>query len=105
MIFGNWKVGDQYLSWNGPGLNRFYISKRELLRTTNDPVTEASWYEWVLLVTNEDWLTQDDIFDFNYAFVYASALFGLPFDYTIFDETLAEQYERLDLEEDEDEWM
>ena len=72
---------------------------------TEDPVSGSLWYDWVLLVTNEDWLTQDDIFDFNYAFVFAAAQFGLPFDYAVFDDTLAEQYERLDLEEDEDEWM
>jgi hypothetical protein len=55
-----------------------------------------------MLATDEDWLAQDDLYDLNYAFVYAIARFNLDFDYEIFDATLETQFEQFDLEDEED---
>ena len=100
MVFGNWKLSDETISWNGRGLYRFVIPGYELNKIRE--VKEVKHYDWILLATAEDWLTQNDLYDFNYAFVYAIAKFNLEFDYDIFDNTLAEQYELFEMEDDED---
>lgn len=100
MVFGSWKIDNDTISWNGRGLHRFVIPGNELnkIRIAN----EDKLYDWILLATAEDWLTQNDLYDLNYAFVYAIAKFNLEFDYDIFDNTLAEQYELFEMEDDED---
>jgi len=103
MRFGNWEVSATSIEWQGGGLNRFSILKDEADRIRKHP-DGRMFYEWVLLATDEDWITQNDLYDFNYAFVYAAAVFGLPFDYEIFDTTLTEQFEILDIEDEEDNW-
>jgi hypothetical protein len=52
------------------------------------------------LATGEDWLTDDDLYDLNFAFAFAAGRSGQPFDYHVFDRTLEYQYNLLD-EEDE----
>jgi len=100
MVFGSWKIDNDTISWNGRGLHRFVIPGNELnkIRIAN----EDKLYDWILLATTEDWLTQNDLYDLNYAFVYAIAKFNLEFDYDIFDNTLAEQYELFEMEDNED---
>ena len=102
MEIGNWKIKDESITWIGPGLQRFVIPMKELTKTVTAWDGTTKYYEWILLATDEDWLTQDDLYDLNYAFVFAAAKYAFPFHYSIFDETLAEQYERLDGEDDED---
>ena len=94
MKFGNWIVTKEGVEWRGVGYGRFVVAGPELLDKENDK------YKWILRATNEDWLTEDDLYDFNFAFVYAAANFG-NFDYDIFDRTLDEQYDLLDEEEHE----
>src|SRR5829696_2211336 len=100
MLFGNWKVTDDSISWNGNQFQRFVIPANKLNDTRN--TGEEVFYEWILLATDEDWLTQNDLYDLNYAFVYAIAKLGLDFNYDIFDNTLAEQYEQFEEEDAED---
>ncbi len=54
------------------------------------------------MATNEGWLTQNDLYDLSFAFVYAVAQFKLDFNYEIFDATLADQFEQFDEEDEED---
>lgn len=103
MRFGNWNVTEEELSWAGGGYKRFVIGRDDLLVTTQNNLHTVTYYKWILAATDEDWLTEDDLYDLNYAFVYAAAKFNLGFDYTIFDATLAEQYEQFD-EEENDPW-
>jgi hypothetical protein len=104
MTFGNWIITNDSIKWNGDKFNRFVIPANELnaIKRLEDR-KDIAFYEWVLLATDEDWLTQNDLYDLNYAFVYAAAKFNLEFDYEIFDATLAEQYEQFEQEEDDDE--
>ncbi|MBD0368406.1 MAG: hypothetical protein ICV53_20170, partial [Flavisolibacter sp.] len=44
----------------------------------------------------------NDLYDLNFAFVYAIAKFGLEFNYEVFDATLAEQYNQFEEEDNED---
>jgi hypothetical protein len=102
MIFGNWKVSNGSIEWNAPGLNRFVIPKDGLVEITEPEEDSPRLYEWIMRATAEDWLTQDDLYDLNYAFVYAVARFGFDFDYEIFDATLEEQFDQFDMEDDDD---
>lgn len=99
MDFGNWKVTGKSIAWNSNDFNHFEIPINDLTRLRQNP--NGALYDWVLLVTDESWLSQDDLYDFNYAFVFAAARYNLSFDYAVFDATLAEQYELLDDEEDD----
>ena len=100
MVFGNWIITEDSIHWNDNGFSRFVIPADQLIvvkLTRQGPL-----YEWILKATSEEWLTQNDLYDLNYAFVYAAAKYGLNFNYDIFDATLAEQYELFDAEDDED---
>ena len=99
MQFGNWEVREEGIAWNVKGLNRFVIA-RDGLNAIRKEGEEEIFYDWILLATEEDWLTQNDLYDLNYAFVYAIARYGMDFNYEIFDATLAEQYDQFE-EEDE----
>ena len=59
-------------------------------------VSPPFFYNWILLATEEEWLTQDDLYDLNFAFVYAAALWGHEFSYETFDATLEEQYDQFE---------
>ena len=100
MLFGNWKITTEAIQWAGGSLQRFVIPSNELNRTRQSGSTTL--YHWILLATDEDWLTENDLYDLNYAFVFATAKFGLDFNYEIFDATLAQQYEQFEAEENED---
>ena len=100
MEIGNWIVDNEEIRWHGDNISHFAIPIQALNETTIGPKGELH-YSGILLATEEDWLTEDDLIDLNYAFVYALAKHGLDFDYNIFDDTLAEQYEQLDEEDDD----
>lgn len=100
MQFGNWNVSDEYLECTDEE-NRFAIPKGELTSIRYDK-RGSFFYDWILRATEEEWLTQDDLYDLNFAFVFAAAKWGHEFSYEIFDATLEEQYEQFDEEEDED---
>jgi hypothetical protein len=101
MVFGNWKVTEEGIEWAAAGEEEFRLHKDDMLSTQRTPLG-ITLYEYILLATNEEWLSENDLFDFNFAFVYAAAKFGLEFDYQVFDATLAEQYEQFEEEDDEE---
>jgi len=100
MKFGNWLVTANNIEWYGDPFGRFVIPFEELIRTRNE--SEHVYYDWILLATAEDWLTQNDLFDLNYAFVYAAAKREAAFNYDVFDATLEVQFEQFDEEDNED---
>ncbi len=102
MIFGNWKITNDSIVWNGGGLNRFKIPAKELNKLRSGKDDTSKFYDWIFVATDEDWLTENDLYDLNFAFVYAIAKFNLEFDYEIFDHTLERQYELFEDEDDED---
>ncbi len=100
MQFGNWNITESGIVYNGGSSASFEVPINELARTTEEG-DQPAMYHWVLQVTDHPGLEHDDVYDFNYAFVYATAKFGIAFDYGIFDETLAEQYDRFGFEDEE----
>lgn len=102
MQFGNWKVSQDGITWSGKGNDAFVIPI-DLLNAKKTKNNEGDYlYDWILEVTEKDWLSDDDLYDFNYAFVYAIARSGLDFNYKTFDATLEEQYNLCGYDEDED---
>ena len=101
MEFGNWTCYGRNIEWDNNEINRFVIPKDECIAIRYDK-KGSFFYDWILKATEEDWLTQDDLYDLNFAFIYAAAKWGLDFSYETFDATLEEQYEQFDEEEDED---
>ncbi|RYZ84504.1 MAG: hypothetical protein EOP04_17865 [Proteobacteria bacterium] len=100
MKIGNWNVTDNTIEWTGDSLQPYIIEQDELLAI--EPSGEfAGLYTAILQATEEDWLTVDDLYDLNYAFVYAAAQNGAGFNYETFDATVAKIFELLDLEDDE----
>src|SRR3982751_3447806 len=101
MQFGNWIVNDENIEWKSDARQHFSIPKDSLTAIRYDK-RGIFFYDWILKATEEEWLAQDDLYDFNFAFVFAAAKWGLEFSYETFDATLEEQYEQFDEEEDED---
>jgi hypothetical protein len=101
MEFGNWIVKQNGISWNGQALQRFEIPAEKLNVIRQSNTDDNNLYEWILLATDEDWLTENDLVDLNFAFVYGAAKFGLDFNYEVFDATLDYQFELFEDEERE----
>ena len=102
MRFGNWQVTTDGIRWKGHALQRFEIDRDNLNATRTRKEDNTELYDWILKATDEDWLTEDDLYDLNYAFVYAAAQYGVAFDYHIFDNTLEQQFALFDEEEDDE---
>jgi len=102
MQFGNWQITDTQIEWKGGGSGRFAIPFADMNAIRPGSTGDASFYEWILRATEEEWLTQNELFDLNYAFVYAIAKAGLDFNFEVFDATLEEQFDQFDLEDNED---
>jgi hypothetical protein len=102
MQIGNWRITEKSLEWTGKNMLRFAIEKEMLLETTSPPEAYGGQlYKWIVLATDTDWLTADDLYDLNFAFVYAAGYWRMELDYTTFDDTAAYQFDELDDEEDE----
>lgn len=102
MNFGNWVILEQSIEWRGEEQLNFFVIPKDDLTAIRYDKRGSFFYNWILLATEEDWLTQDDLYDLNFAFVYAAALWGHEFSYETFDATLEEQYDQFEEEEDED---
>ena len=98
MKFGNWTVDKKGISFSD-GQQQYVIEPSNMLEIIDDE-EEGELYEALVNATEEDWLGEDDLYDLNYAFVYAAAIAGKEFDYEIFDQTVAYQYDLLDDEEE-----
>lgn len=101
MQFGSWTITENTVEWNEDDMNKFVIPREDITAIRYDK-KGSFFYNWILLATEEDWLTQDDLYDLNFAFVYAVAKWGMELSYETFDATLEEQYEQFD--EEEDDW-
>jgi hypothetical protein len=101
MIFGNWAITEKAIEWRGEGDSGFAVPLEEMNRIIVDRNGKI-FYDWILIATEEEWLTQDDLYDLNFAFVFAAAKQQMDFDYNVFDATLAEQFEKFDDEDDDD---
>ena len=72
MKFGHWNITPATIEWAGGGFNRFIIDKQSLLETVLINEAGESLYKWIVLATQEDWLSNDALYDLNFAFVFAA---------------------------------
>ena len=100
MRIGNWRITEDAIQWAGKGLQRFVIDKEVLLDITKVAPTYEDMYKCILLATEEDWLTADDLYDLNFAFVFAAGKWQEEMDYETFDRTVAYEFDLLDEEEE-----
>lgn len=98
MQFGNWIVTATSIKWNGHSSEPFEIPGDKLNATRPGDVGQFQLYDWIVQATEKDWLTESDLYDLNFAFVYAIGKFRLSFNYDFFDATLAYQFESFDQE-------
>ncbi len=103
MKFGNWNVTESGIEWRGKSLHRFSIPADSLLQLVDDQSESDGMYQWIIRATAEDWLTDDDLYDLNFAMVYLAGVKNLPIDYQLFDQTVGYQFDLLDEEDDDDE--
>jgi hypothetical protein len=101
MLFGNWEIGEDSIEWSGSSMQQFVIPRENLADIRYTP-TGTRFYEWIMAAMEEDWLTQNDLYDLNYAFVYAAGKYDIFLDYVILDATLEEQFEQLEMEDDDE---
>lgn len=104
MKFGNWNVTGQAIEWAGQSGSSatFKVDKGSLLETMMVEEADTSLYKWIVMATGEDWLTEDDLYDFNFAFAFAAGSTPDKFSYEIFDNSLEYQFNTLESDEDED---
>lgn len=100
MQIGSWKITDTTIEWTGEGFNRFVIERDSLFDTINADDSGKDLYKWIVLATNEEWLTHDDLYDLNFAFTYAAGAANQEFDYDMFDRTVEYQFNILEEEEE-----
>src|SRR5688500_17970829 len=100
MKIGNWKVTDQAIEWSGKEFQRFVIERQSLLETSQPEDAEVPLYNILLQAMETDWLTADELYDLNFAFVFAAGSWQQPLDYDTLDNTMEYQYILLDEEEE-----
>jgi hypothetical protein len=101
MKFGNWNVGTDYIEYSGEAFQRFSIPVKELLERVEVADAGDGLYKWIVLATEEDSLSVDELYDLNFAIVYAAGRAGLDLDYSVFDRTVEYQFSVLDDEDDD----
>ena len=103
MQFGNWIVTGDSIKWKGNSSEQFEIPGNRLSATRMGDTGQFQLYDWIVQATEKEWLTENDLYDLNFAFVYAAAKFQSAFNYDFFDATLAYQFEIFEGEENEEE--
>ena len=98
---GNWEINQHGIEWKGE-------TGRELL-IESDRITETGFgnrkntYDWLIHLTEKNWLTRTDIYALNSAFIYAIYSFQLDINSNSFVKTFKEQEKELKFREDNDE--
>lgn len=101
MKFGNWNITGNSIEWAGIDGNSFTVNKATLLETEFG-ADNTKMYSWLVQATDEEWLTEDALYDLNFAFVFAAGATPDKFDYEVMDNTLDYQYEMREEDEEED---
>ncbi len=103
MKFGNWNITGTSIEWTGDDGNKFEIEKPLLLEITTVADGVEGLYKWLVLATDQEWLNEEDLYDLNYAFMFAAGAYPENFNYERFDNTMEYQFEMFDGEEEDDE--
>lgn len=91
---GNWIIKDDGIHWNETG-NDYFIPKGRLQETGAG--MRKNMYDWLVHLPTKTWLSTEDIYAFNSAFIYAIELYGLNFSQNSFMETFKQQQKEIEL--------
>lgn len=86
---GNWLITGEGIRWAGTAKIDYIIPRDRILEAgTGD---RSNMYDWLVHMVDKTWLTEEDIYTLNTAFVFAIAHYGLDFTTCSFADTLVEQ--------------
>jgi len=90
---GNWLIDEDCIRWNGESKINYKIKKDRLLESG----PRESIYDWLFHMPEKAWLSREDIYALNTAFIYALEYFEIQIpDEKSFVETFIEQEKRLE---------
>ncbi|MET0637473.1 MAG: hypothetical protein ABWZ25_15685 [Chitinophagaceae bacterium] len=97
--FGSWLVSEKGIEWGvADGGNKFSIPVAELTAIQKE---DETMYKWLVAAMDEEWISVEDLYDLNYAFVYACGKLNVDFDYDILESTLDYQFDSMDMDDDD----
>ena len=98
--FGSWQVSDKGINWNDPkGTNKFTVPVADLAAIQTEE-GEEPMYKCLVTPLDEEWISVEDLYDLNYAFVYACGKLNVDFSYDILETTLDYQFDSMDMDDD-----
>ena len=98
--FGSWQVSDKGIEWvDATTQNKFSIPVKEIA-AIHEEEGEEPMYKWLVAPLDEEWISVEDLYDLNYAFVYACGKLNVDFSYDIFETTLDYQFDSMDMDDD-----
>ena len=90
---GNWDITEQGIEWKGEVGVELIIDRDRITETGIG--NREDTYDWLVHLTEKNWLTRSDIYALNSAFVYAISVFNLDLDSNSFVKTFVEQEKEL----------
>ncbi|RYY55959.1 MAG: hypothetical protein EOO09_08385 [Chitinophagaceae bacterium] len=100
-IFGSWLVTEKGIDWNDAGgKNKFSIPVQELTAIEQEEGDDPM-YKWLVLAIDEDWIDPEDLYDLNYAFVYACGKLDIDFNYETLETTLDYQFDSMNIDDND----
>lgn len=70
---GNWLIDYDGINWEGVPSTNYFISKKTLTQSRGNE------YDWLLHMSEKPWLTKEDIYALNTAFIYAMEAYGISY--------------------------
>jgi len=93
MKIGNWLITPNAIVWNGIPNMDYEIERSRLLELGLGERDQM--YDWLIHLTEKSWITNQDIYTLNTAFIYAIESWGLNFNDGSWVKTLTEQQKHL----------
>jgi hypothetical protein len=69
---GKWLITEDGIEWTGTRYKGYYISRERLLQ---EGLEKRGTYDWLLHLAHKNWVTEQDIYTLNTAFIIALELF------------------------------
>lgn len=91
---GNWTIKEDGIHWNDVD-NEYFIPKQNLSESGTGDRQNA--YDWLVHLSTKAWVSTEDIYTLNSAFIYAMELYNLNFFQNSFMETFKLQQKEIEL--------
>jgi len=74
---GNWTITEGGIKWSSKEEIKYFIDKERITERVQG--TKADMYDWLIHMVEKPWLTREDIYALNTAFVFALEYFDIGF--------------------------